>query len=401
MDVVAEVVASIRAAKLPPEVYRTARELLDLAGENGQVRISKQAMMDICETESEGTMRRQLGILKKAGLIHASTNEHVHISFLGFPTVDGARTARAPVITPRAPTRVPCADDDAQPPYENEPPRTARAPVITPRAPTRVPCALPHTRGVSLFVSTNHPIQNAEQTNKPTRPGPKRAPWEAPASFQLLTDKRVAMGSRVANRLAAHHSFWEIRDAVAHWYIGRELVGGKFENTCGIVIKWLDNPDEFTIPTLSDEFRRCELYRDHRTPDEKAAEQAALDEALRQEEQRQADPPEEQPADGQDVNDEPEPGSPEARWQQVKWELQLEQGGTFNRWVNDTHVISYEEESNAFLIALPDAYRYDWIVHRLSKQIKRKLAAISGRPAEVKFKVITPGSAGTGEVNDG
>lgn len=209
------------------------------------------------------------------------------------------------------------------------------------------------------------------------------------------------MSPRIADRLADDHSYWEVRDAVAHWYTGRELVGGKFENTCGIVIKWLDNPKDFVIPTLSEEFRRCDLYRDHRTPDEKAAEQAALDEAQRLEEQDLADPPDEQPAVDPDAHDEPVPGSPEAHWQQVKCELQLEQGGTFDRWVNDTHVISHEEESNTFLIALPDAYRYDWVVNRLSKQIKRKLAVITGRPAAVEFKVIVPGAAGQGEGNSG
>ena len=69
--------------------------------------------------------------------------------------------------------------------------------------------------------------------------------------------------------------------------------------------------------------------------------------------------------------------------------------------MNDTYVLSHDEESNTFLISLPDAFRYDWIVNRLSKQIKRKLTVISGRPAEVKFKVIVPGNTGKEEVNDG
>jgi chromosomal replication initiator protein len=49
-------------------------------------------------------------------------------------------------------------------------------------------------------------------------------------------------------------------------------------------------------------------------------------------------------------------------------------------------VIAYED--GEFLIGLPDAFRYDWIVNRLSRQIKRKLAVIVGRSTiDVKFRV--------------
>ncbi|MFN8468976.1 MAG: chromosomal replication initiator protein DnaA [Caldilineaceae bacterium] len=66
--------------------------------------------------------------------------------------------------------------------------------------------------------------------------------------------------------------------------------------------------------------------------------------------------------------------------------MAIEQGGTFDRWVNDTWVIAYED--GEFLIGLPDAFRYDWIVNRLSRQIKRKLAVIVGRATiDVKFRV--------------
>jgi chromosomal replication initiator protein len=77
---------------------------------------------------------------------------------------------------------------------------------------------------------------------------------------------------------------------------------------------------------------------------------------------------------------------PHAVWRQLQSELAIEQGGTFDRWVHDTWVIAYED--GEFLIGLPDAYRYDWIVNRLSRQIKRKLAVIVGRATiDVKFRV--------------
>jgi chromosomal replication initiator protein len=77
---------------------------------------------------------------------------------------------------------------------------------------------------------------------------------------------------------------------------------------------------------------------------------------------------------------------PHAVWRQLQSELAIEQGGSFDRWVNDTWVIAYED--GEFLIGLPDAFRYDWIVNRLSRQIKRKLAVIVGRATvDVKFRV--------------
>jgi chromosomal replication initiator protein len=77
---------------------------------------------------------------------------------------------------------------------------------------------------------------------------------------------------------------------------------------------------------------------------------------------------------------------PHAVWRQLQSELAIEQGGTFDRWVHDTWVIAFED--GEFLIGLPDAFRYDWIVNRLSKQIKRKLAVIVGRSTiNVKFRV--------------
>lgn len=83
---------------------------------------------------------------------------------------------------------------------------------------------------------------------------------------------------------------------------------------------------------------------------------------------------------------EPNGFDPHAVWRQLQSELEIEQGGSFDKWVQDTWVIAYED--GEFLIGLPDAFRYDWIVHRLSRQIKRKLAVIVGRSTiDVKFRV--------------
>lgn len=196
------------------------------------------------------------------------------------------------------------------------------------------------------------------------------------------------MAPKNANRLAPAHPFRQIRDAVAHWYCGRKSAGGKFDDTPGIVVKWLDNQKDYIIPTLCEEFRRCDLYRDFRTPDEKAAVLAALDEEQRLAEQIPEEPPEEPPEVG--LQYEPEEGTPAWAWEQVKRELAIEQGGTFDRWVNDTRLVDYDPDSNTFTISLPDAYRYDWIVNRLSRQINRKLAVITRQVTAQTTFIIGP-----------
>ena len=391
MDPFSTALAAIKAAGLPAPTYRTARELLDLAAENGQLKIGKAALRDLCGTTKDETVRGHLWQLQSAGIIHWSTNEVVHISFTAWPPVDPALvqptlTRDVPTLARATPTATPAPGPDKKGSALVQPTLTRDVPTLARDTPTP-----PHTREVSLLVSSS-PTQNAEQTNKPTAPGPKRQPWESPLSFQLLTDKRVAMSPRIAERLAAAHPYWEVRDAVAHWFCGRRSAGGRFEETPGIVITWLDNPDEYVIPTLSEEFRQTGLYRDHRTPDELAAEQAALDEAQRQEEQDLAEQAEEAPAAAApDPPHQPEEGTPAWAWMQVQRELAIEQGGTFDRWVNDTRLVEHDPDTNTFTIALPDAFRYDWIVNRLSKQINRKLAVITRQPsAQTKF-IVDPG----------
>lgn len=82
-------------------------------------------------------------------------------------------------------------------------------------------------------------------------------------------------------------------------------------------------------------------------------------------------------------------------WAQVVKEFTIEQGGTFDRWINDTWVESHDDTANLFVIGLPDAFRYDWIVTRLSRQINRKLSVITGRPATTEYHVrVAPGAVG-------
>jgi hypothetical protein len=231
-----EAVAAIKAANLRANTYRTARELLDLAAETGQLKISKPGLAALGQTESYDTMRRQLGEIQRAGIIHFSTNEVVHISFIDYPTADGVITTRAPMITSCTPvitTRANVSQDDAagedSEPYDGSVVITTRAPVITTRAPVITSCTPPHTRVVSLLVSSDPTTQSREKnklTNKLPRRRREHEPEEAgnePLSDEqvravaLLTDPEVGVTASQARQIAADHDLDYIARQVFEW----------------------------------------------------------------------------------------------------------------------------------------------------------------------------------------
>jgi chromosomal replication initiator protein len=75
-------------------------------------------------------------------------------------------------------------------------------------------------------------------------------------------------------------------------------------------------------------------------------------------------------------------------WQAALGELQLQMTkATFDTWVKNTHVISYED--GTFIIGVHNAFTKDWLENRLLTTIKRTLVGIVGRSVEVKFAVWT------------
>lgn len=75
-----------------------------------------------------------------------------------------------------------------------------------------------------------------------------------------------------ATRIAAEHPFERVRSCAASWWMNRRAVGGKLENSPGIVLYWLDNwpdrpPNTYDVAA----WRQTDLYRQHRTPAELAA----------------------------------------------------------------------------------------------------------------------------------
>ncbi len=73
-------------------------------------------------------------------------------------------------------------------------------------------------------------------------------------------------------------------------------------------------------------------------------------------------------------------------WQAALGELQLQMPkATFDTWVRDTYVVSYED--GTFIIGVGNAFAKDWLENRLLTTVKRTLVGIVGRSVEVRFTV--------------
>ncbi|MDY7040110.1 MAG: chromosomal replication initiator protein DnaA [Chloroflexota bacterium] len=80
---------------------------------------------------------------------------------------------------------------------------------------------------------------------------------------------------------------------------------------------------------------------------------------------------------------------PDQVWQAALGELQLQMTkATFDTWVKNTSVISYED--GTFLIGVYNGYAKDWLENRLLTIIKRTVAGIVGHAVELKFIVWAP-----------
>ena len=82
---------------------------------------------------------------------------------------------------------------------------------------------------------------------------------------------------------------------------------------------------------------------------------------------------------------------PEQAWQSALGQLQLEMPkATFDTWVRDTRVVSYED--GRFVIGARNLYTRDWLEGRLSSTANRLLMGIMNRSVEVEFVVAESGS---------
>src|SRR5574338_590010 len=77
---------------------------------------------------------------------------------------------------------------------------------------------------------------------------------------------------------------------------------------------------------------------------------------------------------------------PNQAWKAAVGQLQMEMPkATFETWVRNTEVVTYED--GCFVIGAPNAYARDWLQSRLTSTVMRLLAGIMNRSVEVRFVV--------------
>ena len=75
-------------------------------------------------------------------------------------------------------------------------------------------------------------------------------------------------------------------------------------------------------------------------------------------------------------------------WQATIGQLQMELSkASFDTWVKNTQLISYEDASGTFALGAGNAYACDWLDSRLKSTVVNKLSGMMARSVSVEFKV--------------
>ncbi len=78
--------------------------------------------------------------------------------------------------------------------------------------------------------------------------------------------------------------------------------------------------------------------------------------------------------------------NPVHTWSAALGELQLQMTqATFETWLRDSRLLRYED--GTFVVSVKNGYAKDWLEHRLAGTIKRTLARLTDRTADVQFVV--------------
>ena len=364
--------------------------LFDLAHpDNGHVAVGWDELSALWDC-AHGSVRRHLGAMHQAGVIHYSSNGDgiVYITFRHIAlaraharkdaknSTESAR-GRAESDHPRAAD--PATDDghddgarahdrkDAKNSTENA---RGRAESDRPRA---FPSYADADAGLVGWLGSTT-TTDPEPTNQPADPQLQPQPLtdEQALAFALLME--VRMRADKAAQIAASVPFEQIRDAIGAWWCGRKSAGGVYQNSPGIVVAAL--VDRTTVlPPAPAPWQRDELFLRYRTRSERDA--AAAQEIAAQ---QMPDEPDDHRALLPPL---PEPGSPAAIWSQLKSDFALSHP---DRLIADSWFVADLGES--FVIGVADGARLDWADKKLRPQIKRKLAVLTGRTVDVVFQVM-------------
>ena len=85
---------------------------------------------------------------------------------------------------------------------------------------------------------------------------------------------------------------------------------------------------------------------------------------------------------------------PDQLWQAALGELQLQlTKSTFDTWLRDTTLLSYDAEAGVFSISVEDDSCKTFLENGMLSTIRRTLTGISGKPADVRLVVVEPETA--------
>lgn len=387
----AALIAIDAADHLSAPAYRTARRLLDRAGDSGVLWLDTEAAMALAVTGSQNTLRRHLIDLAAAGVVDYAAGQPergVWVRFLAWDA-QNSRTECASVITERANMITQCASDPAQRTNGGDPVITQCASMITERASVITQCAQnPPIPPYGWLVGSPIPDPD-EPTNQPTTadapaPEPSGAPiveeTERARSYALLIDPAVGVGNRKAMELAASVTFEELLRYVAAW--SADLEAGRVHSTGALVARV---EQVLGAPPVSATFRQSDLYARHvDAASERAAVYGWSDLSPSADVADPDDPP--PPPLALDDAPKPPPDAHQAAWQALLEELrQSLPSATYDTWLRDTRLASLTD--GEAVITVPNAYALDWLKNRLATRLRRTLGQLVGQPLSLQFRV--------------
>ena len=361
--------------EMHPTTKIRALTLLELAHpDNGHVTLEWGELTELWNC-SKGTVRRQLGAIHEAGLIHYSSNGDgvVYVTFKHLSRAHARNSAKI-------------SRESARPRAEN----------ALPEANYSHGCAdagLVGWMDGSTIQTDSSPANQPADPQPPTPTAPPVAePAEAPAealtdeqttAFALLSE--IRMRPDKAMQIARTVPLPLIRDAVGAWWSNRKSAGGKLHDQPGVVVAHLLN-GRTLLPLPPDSWLLDPLYQRHRTRAERDADDAAEREAAEAEIEPDAPPPPSL------LRPQIEPGTPAAFWRQLQADFALHQeAGAVDSVLQDSWVIDYAD--GVFTIGIADGFRLDWMEKKLRNQVRRRLAVIMGPPGvDVHFQAPPDGA---------
>ncbi len=394
--------------EMHPTTKIRALTLLELAHpDNGHVTLEWGELTELWNC-SKGTVRRQLGAIHEAGLIHYSSNGDgvVYVTFKHLSRAHARNSAKISreSARPRAENALPeatqpAAADDAARAHARNSAKISRE-SARPRAENALPEAnYSHGRADAGLVGwlDGSTIQtDPSPTNQPVEPQPPTPAPAAPVAepveaVEALTDEQTtafALLSEIRMRpdkaalIARTVPLQLIRDAVGAWWTNRKAAGGKLHDQPGVVVAHLLN-GRTLLPLPPDSWPQDPLYQRHRTRAERDVDAAAA---------RSAAEVEIEPAQPlAPLRPKPEPGTPEAFWRQLQSDFALHQPDSLDSDLQGSWVIAYAD--GVFTIGIADAFRLDWVERKLRNQVKRRLAVIMGLPdVDVHFQAPQDGA---------